>query len=86
MLNRRTILGGVAAGALTLPSVRTRAAPPKPIRIGVVTDMSGVYRDVQGPGSVACTQQAAEEFTAANPDIKIEIVVGDHQNKPDVAV
>ena len=39
-----------------------------------------------GPTSVACVRQAVEEFTAANPSIKVEIVTADHQNKPDVGI
>jgi branched-chain amino acid transport system substrate-binding protein len=48
--------------------------------------MSGIYRDVEGPTSVACAQQAIDEFTAQNPDIKVELLVADHQNKPDVGL
>ncbi len=47
--------------------------------------MSGPYRDVEGPTGTACALQAAEEFMAANPDIKVEILRADHQNKPDNA-
>ncbi|MFX7870465.1 ABC transporter substrate-binding protein, partial [Acinetobacter baumannii] len=39
-----------------------------------------------GPTSVACTRQAIDEFTAANPDIKVEMLVADHPNKPDVGL
>jgi branched-chain amino acid transport system substrate-binding protein len=56
------------------------------IRIGVLTDLSGTYRDVTGPTSVACARQAVEEFTAANPSIRVEVIAADHQNKPDVGV
>src|SRR3712207_9276142 len=56
------------------------------IRIGVLTDLSGTYRDVTGPTSVACVRQAVEEFTAQNPSIKVEVIAADHQNKADVGV
>lgn len=48
--------------------------------------MSGIYRDVSGPTTVACAQQAAAEFMESNPSIKVEILVADHQNKADVGL
>ena len=54
------------------------------VKIGILTDMSGVYSDFGGPGSVAAAKLAVEDFGAAAKGIKVEIVVGDHQNKPDV--
>lgn len=85
MLDRRTfVASGMAATALG--TRRARAQADRTIRIGVITDMSGIYRDLSGPTSVACTRQAVEEFTGANPDIKVEILVADHQNKADVGL
>jgi branched-chain amino acid transport system substrate-binding protein len=54
------------------------------VKIGVLTDMSSLYADVGGPGSLAAAKLAAEDFAKTNKDIKVEIVSGDHQNKPDV--
>jgi branched-chain amino acid transport system substrate-binding protein len=54
------------------------------IKIGVLTDMSSLYADITGPGSVAAAKLAVEDFGAAAKGIKVEIVGGDHQNKPDV--
>jgi branched-chain amino acid transport system substrate-binding protein len=54
------------------------------VKIGILTDMSGVYSDFGGPGSVAAAKLAVEDFGAAAKGIKVEIVGGDHQNKPDV--
>ena len=56
------------------------------IRVGVLTDLSGPYRDINGPNGIAATRQAAAEFMAANPGIKVEVIAADHQNKPDVGV
>jgi branched-chain amino acid transport system substrate-binding protein len=53
------------------------------VRIGVLNDMSGVYSDFQGPGSVVAAQLAAEDF-ATGSKRKVEILSADHQNKPDV--
>jgi branched-chain amino acid transport system substrate-binding protein len=52
-------------------------------RIGVLNDMSSVYSDFQGPGSVVAAQMAAEEF-AKQSKRKVEILSADHQNKPDI--
>src|SRR5262249_34737 len=52
-------------------------------RIGVLNDISDVYSDFQGPGSVVAAQMAAEEF-AKQSKRKVEILSADHQNKPDI--
>src|SRR6476659_10181276 len=54
------------------------------VKIGVMSDMSSLYADIGGPGSVAAAKLAVADFTKANPNVKVEIVSGDHQNKPDV--
>jgi branched-chain amino acid transport system substrate-binding protein len=54
------------------------------IRIGVMNDQSGTYADLAGPGSVVAARMALEDFGAAKKGMKVEILVGDHQNKPDV--
>ena len=56
------------------------------VRIGVLTDMSGVYSDVAGKGTVIATQMAIDDFMAKEkPGFKIEMVSADHQNKGDIA-
>ena len=83
-LSRRSLLGSTAVlGAAAMPFAAARAQAA-PIRIGVLADMSGPYQDLGGPGSVAATQMAANEFMAANPSIKVEVVGADHQNKTDI--
>ena len=83
-MTRRDFVG--AGLAVTLAPRLARAQSDNTIRIGVITDMSGIYRDVSGPTTVACAQQAAAEFMQANPSIKVEILVADHQNKADVGL
>ena len=84
-LSRRILLGGTTL-ALTTPAIcRARSATPSPIRIGVLDDQSGPYRDLTGPTGTACARLAVKEFTDANPSIPVELIVGDHQQKPDVA-
>ena len=81
-MSRRTLLGSaLAAGAAPFA---VRAAETPVIRLGVLTDLSGPYRDTAGPGSVACARQAAEEAMAAFPGLRVEVLKADHQNKADV--
>jgi len=55
------------------------------VKIGVLSDMSGPYADLSGPGSVVAARMAAEDYVKASKSkLKIEIVSADHQNKPDV--
>jgi branched-chain amino acid transport system substrate-binding protein len=54
------------------------------IKIGVLNDMSGLYADIAGPGSVTAAKMAVEDFGAAKKGMKVEIIGADHQNKPDV--
>ncbi|MCX7168678.1 MAG: ABC transporter substrate-binding protein [Rhodocyclales bacterium] len=55
------------------------------VKIGVLTDMSGVYADLGGKGSVLAAEMAIEDFKAQfKPKFKIELVSADHQNKADV--
>ena len=76
-LGRRTLLAATAA-AVAAPRVRAQSAP---IKIGVLNDMSGPYRDTGGPLSVACVRQAAKEF---GQGFAVEVINADHQNKPDL--
>jgi len=54
------------------------------IKIGVMNDMSGLYADIAGPGSVWAAKKAVEDFGAAAKGMKVEILAADHQNKPDI--
>jgi branched-chain amino acid transport system substrate-binding protein len=54
------------------------------IKIGVMNDMSSLYADIGGPGSVTAARMAVEDYGAAKKGLKVEIVSADHQNKPDV--
>jgi branched-chain amino acid transport system substrate-binding protein len=53
-------------------------------KIGVLTDMSSLYADATGQGSVAAAKMAAADFMKDHPNVKVEIVNADHQNKADV--
>ena len=54
------------------------------VKIGVMNDQSGTYADITGPGSTTAARLAVEDFGAAKKGLKVEIVVADHLNKPDV--
>src|SRR6188768_134771 len=54
------------------------------VKIGVMSDMSSLYADIGGPGSVAAAKLAIADFAKSNPNLKVEMISGDHQNKPDV--
>ena len=83
-ITRRSTLGAAATSAL-LPGLSRRAmAQPAAIRLGVLNDQSGTYRDDTGPLSAICVRQAVEEFTKQHPEIRVEVLTADHQNKPDV--
>jgi branched-chain amino acid transport system substrate-binding protein len=59
-------------------------AQSPPLRIGVLTDMSSLYADNGGPGSVVAAQMAVDDFGGTVLGRKIEVVPGDHQNKADI--
>ncbi|RAI60355.1 ABC transporter substrate-binding protein [Roseicella frigidaeris] len=78
--------GFVAAsvGTTLMPALPrlARAQAANTIRIGVLNDQSGSYRDISGPYGIQCTHQAVQEF--GNKGFNVEVVTADHQNKPDV--
>ncbi|RYJ04260.1 MAG: ABC transporter substrate-binding protein [Acetobacteraceae bacterium] len=82
-IQRRDLLAAGAAASASLAGPRSaRAQAANTIRIGVITDMSGPYRDTTGPGSVVLTQQAVQDF--APQGFQVEVLQADHQNRPDV--
>jgi branched-chain amino acid transport system substrate-binding protein len=60
------------------------ADAPRAIKIGVLNDASGPYSDNAGEGSVTAAKMAAEDFMRQHPDVRVEIISADHQNKADV--
>jgi branched-chain amino acid transport system substrate-binding protein len=80
-MNRRQLLIGAAATALA-PRLAA-AQSPRPLKIGVMNDMSSVYADFQGVGSVIAAKLAVGDHSA-KLGVPVEIISADHQNKPDV--
>jgi branched-chain amino acid transport system substrate-binding protein len=84
LTRRRTLLttaGALAAAPLARARAQATASAADTIKIGVLTDLSGTYSDTSGPTSVACARQAVQDFGGG---LKVEVIAGDHQNKPDV--
>jgi len=76
-------LAGVAGNAVAQPARQPRLSDGI-VKIGVLTDLNGPYRDFAGPGSVLAAQMAVEDFGGTIFGKPIEIIAADHQNKPDI--
>jgi branched-chain amino acid transport system substrate-binding protein len=74
----------IAAAIAALAGTANAQISDGVIKIGVMNDMSGLYADIAGPGSVIAAKMAVEDFGAAKKGMKVEVVGADHQNKPDV--
>jgi len=85
-LSRRGLLAGAGAFALGLGVAAAKADDAMPLRLGVLTDMSSLYADITGPGSLAAARMAVEDFQASPHKMKrpIEVLSGDHMNKADL--
>ena len=77
-LTRRTVLGATLAAPF---AAHAQARPV--LRIGVLTDLTGPYRDTGGLTSIACARQAMQE---AGGGMAVELLVGDHQQKADIGL
>jgi branched-chain amino acid transport system substrate-binding protein len=90
-VTRRGALNSMAAaaglGLITAPRAASAQSGggTATIRIGVLTDMSGAYRDISGPGAVVAARQAVKDF-AAPAGLNVEILFADHQHKADVGL
>jgi branched-chain amino acid transport system substrate-binding protein len=84
MTNRiaRRFATSVALAALGLAT--PALAQDKSVKIGVLNDMSSLYADIGGPNSVVAVKMAIEDSGLNQKGWKIEVVSGDHQNKPDI--
>ena len=78
----------IATLALAAVAALTSAAQAEDltVKIGVMSDMSGLYADLGGPGSVVAAKMAVADFNPAAHGLKVELVNADMQNKPDVGV
>src|SRR4051794_30604929 len=83
--SRRALLAGVAALAWCWSGAGANADDAAPLRLGVLSDMSSLYADIGGPGSVVAAKMAGEDFLASPHKTKrpIEGIAADHVNKAD---
>ena len=82
MTTIKTMISLCVAGMLGIAGAAAQDA--KPVKIGVLEDMPGVYADITGPGSVAAAERAIADFGPTVLGRKIELLSADHQNKADV--
>lgn len=80
-MRHRAYVYGLVAGLAILAAP---AFAETKVKIGVLSDMSGPYSDLAGPGSVAAARMAAEDFQKTSKGISVEILSGNHQNKADI--
>lgn len=83
LTRRKLVLAGSIALAAPFVARPARAAG-KPIRIGVLGDMTGPYSVFSGVNTIAATKLAIEDFNKLHPDIQIDVVSADFQLKPDI--
>ena len=80
---RIAILTGVAA-ILALAAPASAEISGDAVKLGVLNDMSSLYADISGAGSVEAARMAIADFGGTVNGKKIELISADHQNKPDV--
>ncbi|MGO4281461.1 branched-chain amino acid transport system substrate-binding protein [Cupriavidus sp. OV038] len=83
-MKRATLLSALAFSLSTFAGAASAAISGDVVKIGVMTDLSGVYLDYAGKGSVEAAKLAIEDFGNGLPGKKIELVTADHQNKADI--
>ena len=84
-ISRRAVVSVLTAAPLAMPGLLRAQGTSKPVKLGLLSDMGGPYRDVGGPGNRAAVELAVEDAGGSVLGRPIEIVQGDDQNKPDVA-
>src|SRR5262245_17258869 len=77
---------GILLAAAASPDLGNAEYRGGPIKIGVLNDQSGLYSDIAGTGSVWAARRAVEDFGATAKGMKVEILSGDHLNKPDTGL
>lgn len=85
-ITSKTVAAGMFAAFLSCAGLPAFAQiSDNVIKIGMMTDMSGVYADVDGPGGIEAVKMAIADFRANGNDNKVEFIFADHQNKADIA-
>ncbi|UFX48434.1 ABC transporter substrate-binding protein [Bradyrhizobium sp. 41S5] len=81
---RNTISALLLGTAMVLSVASIASADDKTVKIGVLSDQSGLYADLAGPGSTLAAQMAIEDSGLKAKGWTIDLISGDHQNKPDI--
>src|SRR5437763_16364983 len=81
---KKSIASFLLGTALAVTGAGVAFAQDKTVKIGALSDQSGLYADLGGPGSTLAAQMAVEDSGLAAKGWKIDIISGDHQNKPDI--
>lgn len=84
-MKTKSIASFLLGTALAVTTAGVAFAQDKTVKIGVLTDNSGLYADLGGPGSTVAAQMAIEDSGLAAKGWKLDLISADHQNKPDVA-
>ena len=84
-VTRRAALAGLATVPLARPAFVRAQSSSAPVKIGLLSDMGGPYRDVGGPGARVAVELAVQDFGGSVLGRPIQIMQADDQNKPDVA-
>jgi branched-chain amino acid transport system substrate-binding protein len=74
----------VAALAIGVAGIAAQAQDTGPIKIGMITDLSGVYADIDGPAGVEMVKWAVQDFGGKLLGRQVEVLSADHQNKADI--
>jgi branched-chain amino acid transport system substrate-binding protein len=85
-MTSKLIASLLVGSALTLATAGAAIAEDKVVKIGALSDQSGLYADLGGPGSTLAAQMAVEDSGLTGKGWTIDIISGDHQNKPDIGV
>jgi len=75
---------GIAAAATLAAGAANAQITDNVVKIGVLSDMSSLYADIGGPGSLLAARMAVEDSGVEKNGLKVEVIGADHQNKPDI--
>ena len=84
-IERRLLLSGLAAAPLAAPARLRAQGPSRPVQIGLISDMSGPFKDVGGPGNRVAAELAIQDFGGAVLGRPVTVRQADGQNRADIS-
>ncbi|KMQ76855.1 ABC transporter substrate-binding protein [Marinobacter subterrani] len=81
---KQGLASAIAMATLAVPLTANAELTDGKVKIGVLSDMSGVYKTLEGPGAVVAAKMAIEDFGGSVLGKPVEVISADHQNKPDI--